>query len=336
MPTISVIIPVYNVEPFLRRCLDSLLDQTYTDWEAICVNDGSPDNSQAILEEYAKKDSRFIILVQKNKGLSEARNTGMRSARGDYLIFLDSDDFIHPQTLEIALSLATKEHADLVTWYKDPLFRALVFLRHFTGLPTASYRPSSYKKTFDLNDIDYHVTLDMSSHLTEIKTKEIKHQIRHFYVWRFLVKRRLAEDIKFVPRLLFEDFPWSSELVLKNPKVVITQLPFYYYQPNFNSILTSTGNKTKVMNWIRGLNHILPIYDKKASQAQRKNWERYCLWPVLGNQIMRKRKVFEDDKQILKELQTLQNKGVFDNPQTPHFKKLQQELLRLLQESLLQ
>ena len=82
MPAISVIIPIYNVEKYLRRCLDSVKNQTFPDWEAICVNDGSPDNSAEILEEYAKKDARFKIVNKENGGLSDARNAGMAVASG--------------------------------------------------------------------------------------------------------------------------------------------------------------------------------------------------------------------------------------------------------------
>ena len=92
MPAISVIIPIYNVEKYLRRCLDSVLNQTFSDWEAICVNDGSPDGSAAILSEYAARDARFKIVNKPNGGLSDARNAGMAVATGDYILYLDSDD----------------------------------------------------------------------------------------------------------------------------------------------------------------------------------------------------------------------------------------------------
>lgn len=101
MTRFSVIIPVYNVESYLRECLDSVLCQTFQDWEAICVNDGSSDNSLAILDEYAAKDSRFKVVSQTNGGLSAARNTGMDNASGEYIVFLDSDDWIEYNTLEI-------------------------------------------------------------------------------------------------------------------------------------------------------------------------------------------------------------------------------------------
>jgi len=96
----SIIIPVYNVEHWLRQCLDSVLKQTNGNWEAVCVNDGSTDGSLSILEEYAKLDSRIRIISQANGGLSAARNKGLDEAVGDYILFLDSDDWIENNTLE--------------------------------------------------------------------------------------------------------------------------------------------------------------------------------------------------------------------------------------------
>lgn len=96
----SIIIPVYNVEKYLRDSLDSVLHQTFADWEAVCVDDGSTDSSAAILAEYVKKDNRFKMIAQVNEGLSSARNTGIKEAKGDYILFLDSDDWLEPNTLE--------------------------------------------------------------------------------------------------------------------------------------------------------------------------------------------------------------------------------------------
>lgn len=96
----SVIIPVYNVELYLQDCLDSVHHQTFADWEAVCVNDGSTDSSAAILAEYVEKDIRFKMIAQVNGGLSAARNTGIKEAKGDYILFLDSDDWLEPNALE--------------------------------------------------------------------------------------------------------------------------------------------------------------------------------------------------------------------------------------------
>lgn len=95
----SIIIPVYNVEEYLRACLDSVLAQTFSDWEAVCVNDGSTDGSLSVLEEYEKKDHRLRIISQPNGGLSAARNTGLAAAQGDYVVFVDSDDWVEPTML---------------------------------------------------------------------------------------------------------------------------------------------------------------------------------------------------------------------------------------------
>lgn len=103
MPAISVIVPVYNVEPFLRCCLDSVLSQTFSDFELILVDDGSPDSCGAICDEYAAKDSRVRVVHKQNGGVSEARNAGLDLAVGEYISFLDSDDYIQPEFLQTAV-----------------------------------------------------------------------------------------------------------------------------------------------------------------------------------------------------------------------------------------
>ena len=116
MPAISIIIPIYNVEKYLRRCLESVQNQTFQDWEAICVNDGSPDNSADIVREFAARDARFKLVNKENGGLSDARNAGMAVASGEYILYLDSDDFIHPQTLEITHHMAVRDGSDMVAF----------------------------------------------------------------------------------------------------------------------------------------------------------------------------------------------------------------------------
>lgn len=105
----SIIIPVYNVEKYLHDCLDSVLGQSFSDWEAICVNDGSTDGSADILEEYAEKDHRFKVVSQANGGLSAARNTGLKEAKGEYVLFLDSDDWLEKNALQVLSTNMTDE-----------------------------------------------------------------------------------------------------------------------------------------------------------------------------------------------------------------------------------
>lgn len=116
-PGISVIIPIYNVEKYLAKCLDSVINQTLNDIEIICVNDGSTDNSLEILSQYAAKDSRIKVITKENAGVASARNTGLEAAKSDYIGFVDSDDWIEPETYETALNKMLEDpEIDLVCW----------------------------------------------------------------------------------------------------------------------------------------------------------------------------------------------------------------------------
>jgi len=112
---ISIIIPVYNTALYLKQCLDSIIDQTFADFECICINDGSTDSSQNILEDYSKKDPRFKIISQQNTGVSEARNTGLKTAYGKYIIFVDSDDWITKNHIKVLYDTIEKYGCDVVT-----------------------------------------------------------------------------------------------------------------------------------------------------------------------------------------------------------------------------
>ena len=117
MPQISVIVPVYNVEPYLRRCVDSILAQSFTNFELILVDDGSPDNCGTICDEYAAKDDRIHVIHQKNGGLSAARNAGIDWAYANsdsrWISFIDSDDWVHTQYLELLLDACIKNHTEI-------------------------------------------------------------------------------------------------------------------------------------------------------------------------------------------------------------------------------
>ena len=115
MPKISIIVPVYNVEPYIKRCMESIISQTYTDFECILIDDGSTDNSSAICDEYAQKDGRFVAIHKQNGGVSSARNTGLDIAKGEYVIFTDPDDYIAEDTLMVAMQ-QMQEGFDFVSW----------------------------------------------------------------------------------------------------------------------------------------------------------------------------------------------------------------------------
>ena len=140
----SIIIPVYNVDKYIQACLDSVLGQTFSDWEAICVNDGSTDGSPALLEKNATKDERIKVINQSNAGTATARNTGIRAAQGDYVFFLDSDDWLEPDSLQI---LANKLRGEDILCFSGK--------RYFES--TGEYHPADIlvEKTYE-RGMDYY------------------------------------------------------------------------------------------------------------------------------------------------------------------------------------
>ena len=113
-PLISIVIPVYKVERYLPRCLDSILEQTYSNLEIICVNDGSPDNCLSILKSYAERDTRVKVIDQQNQGVAAARNNGLQATTGEVISYIDSDDWIHPRYYEILIDCLMSNNADVV------------------------------------------------------------------------------------------------------------------------------------------------------------------------------------------------------------------------------
>ena len=111
---ISVIVPVYNVESYLSQCLDSIINQTFTDFELIAVNDGSTDSSLSILHDYSKRDSRIIVIDKPNTGVSDTRNLGLSNAQGEYVCFVDADDILSHTYLGDMYEIASRKHADMV------------------------------------------------------------------------------------------------------------------------------------------------------------------------------------------------------------------------------
>lgn len=150
---VSVIVPVYNAEKYLRQCMDSIVNQTLREIEILCVNDGSTDGSLDILKEYAKADGRVNIISQKNAGAGAARNTGLAQAKGEYLSFLDADDFFEPDMLEKAYAKAKEGKADLVVFESDQYFEEKdEFVKVGWTLRKAAlppYRPMYYRNFTD-------------------------------------------------------------------------------------------------------------------------------------------------------------------------------------------
>jgi len=335
MSTISVIVPVYNTERYLRRCLDSIANQTYRDWEALCVDDGSTDGSPAILREYASRDSRFRIISKPNGGLSDARNAGLAAAAGEYINFVDSDDLIHPQTFEIALALAKRDGSDIVTWYKDSLFRPSTRLRRRLGLDVDSATPWNIDRRFALEKVTSCVTRNVFAHAVALGAPSVPPPIKRFYAWRHLIRRELHRDVRFIDKLLYEDFPWWSEIMLLNPRVTITQLPFYYYFPNPKSIDLGSSVARKIKNWLIGLEYACDLYAKRATPEQMALWSRQCKWSVIHHSLARMLPRVDGAAQRQELRDTLSHlwaQGVFSDPHDGMTQRVQQDLALFIEQ----
>lgn len=224
MPKISVIIPVYNVEKFLPACLDSLLNQTFKDFEIICVNDGSTDGSGKILLDYSSRNTpghpQVSPVFQRNQGISGARNSGLEEATGEYILFMDSDDFVHPQLLEIAYTHAKKNNAELTSF---DFFREMV-----PGELTLDGA-----KTYD--DINGIKTVVPNNPLKYFKPSA---EPRIYYnVWSKLIKHSFIRKMQFLPDVGYcEDMHFVACMLKRKPKTVLIPEKLYFYRKNESSV----------------------------------------------------------------------------------------------------
>lgn len=248
MAKISVIVPVYNVEDYLNECLDSIINQTFEDIEIICVNDGSTDNSLAILEDYEKKDERIKIISQENCGLSCARNKGMSVATGEYIYFIDSDDYLESEALGELYDLAEKKDLDVI------LFK-LINVDDDTKekYPTKYYDMEFLKEKVGDNVFDYK---DLGEDLYRLSVS----------IPGKLFKSDLISDMRFLVGLIFEDTPFFTEVMFKAKKVYFHNKYLYNRRIRSNSITSSSFSKfsdiVEIMNQLFELSKKYNFYDE--------------------------------------------------------------------------
>ena len=273
MPAISVIIPVFNAEAFLERCLGSLLGQTFADWEAVCIDDGSTDGSGALLDRLAAEDPRIRVLHKANAGVSEARNDALALAQGDYLLFVDSDDFLHPQAMEITLGLAERDGSDIVAFNYDHAYRNRMILRHLLHIPEPKRLHFKEFKGYETA-----VTEDIFDWATEYSRHERKLATRHCQPWRRLYRKSILEGIRFIPGIIYEDFPWWSEVLLRVRKATLTNLPLYFYYPNRSSYIFSSREDYKIQSLKTAIATAEKVYES-VEPGIRERWEQQFLQP---------------------------------------------------------
>jgi len=220
---VSVIVPVYKVEKYLKNCIDSILQQTYKDFELILVDDGSPDDCGRICDSYAQRDSRIVVIHQKNGGLSNARNSGINVARGSFLFFVDSDDFILPQCLDILVKESIDKNADMVvcSYCRCEPCASLVDVRS----------PANYfTDVFSSNKMEVFLT-----------TKKIGTT-----AWGKLYKKELFRQLRYPDGKYNEDVFTTYIAVHEANKVVSCSYIGYVYRENQMSIMNEPFSDKKI------------------------------------------------------------------------------------------
>lgn len=220
-PLISVIVPVYNVEKYLKQCIDSIINQTYKNLEIILVDDGSIDNSGIICDEYCKKDSRIKVIHQENKGLSAARNRGLKESKGEYISFIDSDDFIINDMLEILISICIKEQCGIAK------------------CETIDIKDRNMPKVSRTNNVRVY---DSNYILNDIYKKK---PIFNPAPCNKLYKRNLFDKIKFEEGIINEDEAIMCQLIFYAEKIAVTDDILYCYFLSPNSIMRSSFSEKR-------------------------------------------------------------------------------------------
>ncbi len=291
---ISFIVPIYNVEKYLPRCVESILSQTYSDFEVILVDDGSPDNSGMLCDEYARKDQRVRVIHKSNGGLSDARNTGLHEAKGEWVVFVDSDDFwVNGSCLQDIITVVEK-HAECgfvgfnCSYYYDDiqLFTKWVAYDDKLGYPI--------DKNTAMHALVASGVMPMSACLK-------------------VISRKCLFDLKldFIEGILAEDIPWFIDLLEGCSKCMFVNQYIYAYRQDREGSITNSGGEKSFNNLFSILKNELAKVDSRSFSLDAKDALRsflayeYCiLLAMLGSldkSIQKeKRKELYDYKWLLK------------------------------------
>lgn len=222
-PTISIIVPVYNTEQYLPKCLDSIAAQTFTDFEVLMIDDGSTDGSGEICDRYSQSDSRFIVIHQSNQGVSASRNNGLKQARGNYIAFVDSDDYVHPQMLELLYMAIRQGDYDF---------------------STARYLSVNIDQEIEIERI-------IEPRFRKLSAEEIicnlfgksGEDVQYMVCWNKLYNKCLLENIYFSAFKVSEDLLFNIEVFSKVCQAIEVDSKLYYYTQRNTSASHSVSEK---------------------------------------------------------------------------------------------
>lgn len=248
---ISIIVPIYNVEKYLRECIDSILIQTYENLEIILVDDGSPDNSGKICDEYLKKDTRIKVFHKPNGGLSDARNYGIKQANGKYIQFTDSDDFLDKDMIKTLYMDIKENNSD-------------VSICSFYALKNeVKYTDATFEKKIFYRD-------------EAIKVNLLDKEIRN-YAWNKLYRKTIFDRVQYPKGRLFEDILTLPRIFMQSSKISIIDIPLYYYRQRSDSIL---HKKTKESEFA-----YLDAVEEISNEIRKTNleFEVYCDYAIANS-----------------------------------------------------
>ncbi len=254
---ISVVVPVYNTSKYLRKCLDSLVNQTFKDIEIICVNDGSTDSSLSILQEYKAKYNSIKIISQKNQGLSSARNTGIEAACGDYIGFVDSDDWV-----------------DLDFFAK--LYEAILY--NDCDIAVASIiREKNFYKKYRVKYFTDKIYYDLEERV------KICGLPKSSYVWNKLYKKDVIKLFK--PNVFFEDMFWIPKILQQTKSLVTVSGINYHYRATANSIVKSIPTIKKQNDYYLAQQQMIEFFETNQIKIEEKvkniTKKKVYFWKIL-------------------------------------------------------
>lgn len=242
-PLVSVIIPVFNVEAYLKECLDSIINQTFSNIEIICVDDGSTDSSADILKEYSTRDNRITIITKENGGLSSARNAGIDIANGEYITFLDSDDYLETNAIQQLYDKASSEQLDILVFCGKPFCE-----KDFTTTQKDIYSLCPTPLIETMTGPDFFI--NSFKYKNHIGTAPLK-----LFRTAFLKENK----IRFIEGILHEDEPFYYEAILAAKRVAKIPEQFYMRRYHAGSITTCEKNSKHVIGKLTGISRILEL-----------------------------------------------------------------------------
>lgn len=247
---VSIIVPVYNVSQYISKCLDSLINQTYTNLEIILIDDDSTDNSLEICKKYEKLDSRVFVFHKTNGGAASARNVGLDNCHGDYITFVDSDDYVESNYVEKLLFILEKHNADI---------SVCSFFYEYTN--------SKKINNYDSDIIEYDDIGFIKRFLDDWTCG---------LIWNKLFKSELLEGIRFKEGHKIDDEFFTYRLIMKSDKIVLFNLPLYHYVWRETSVMNNVNNKELlIMDRLSYLNERYLTISKKYPQLKQIYFENY-------------------------------------------------------------